>query len=117
IKNIEIYGKDLPIEVVFSSLDSATFIEREYIKLHLKDNHTFELEETGSENHSTHAIGEEISKPFGTFKVVARSGYLNFINSSIIVSFLDLRRLAANYNNALTVEISNKENKEAKIIN
>lgn len=116
LKNKEVYGDDLPIFVVFSSVDSAILYKTESFNLYLKDDRTFDLEEEHGRR-TTYRLGQEIQKPFGAFKVMAGPRLSDHINDRILVNFNDVTGLASGYSNALTVEISNKKNVDAKIIN
>ena len=56
---------------------------------------------------SSHKYGEEVSKPYGIFTVIAAQD--NRTQEPITVKFHDIRKLANNYNENLVVEAVNKK--------
>ena len=79
VKTSELYGNTLPVKIVINTLDSAAF--RKTIKLHIKGENRFELEEENGEERSVHFFGQEIKKPYGSFTVLAAIWFLSSIAS------------------------------------
>ncbi len=108
LKTFELYGKDIPIRVSVDKLHSSAFLDP--ITIQRKTSTTFELKEESGEA-STHKYGEEISKSYGIFTVIAApvEGSEVRKNEPIIVKFHDVNRLANEYNEKLKVETVNKK--------
>ncbi|MBC5992536.1 polysaccharide biosynthesis tyrosine autokinase [Pontibacter sp. SD6] len=106
----EIYGKELPVKVIVSKLDSLAY--EQAITIHVKDNNQFELEEENEysiSSKSTHKFGQEVVRPYGTFTVVALPGVsLPASPKEIIVKFYDTHELANYYSKELIIEPVNK---------
>ncbi|WP_237717912.1 tyrosine-protein kinase [Pontibacter sp. BAB1700] len=102
----EIYGKELPLKVIVSKLDSASYGKS--IVIQVQENNSFVLEEEdeqGETLRSEHKFGQEIQKPYGTFTVVAGN---TTTSHDIIVKFHDIRKLANHYQQLLTISPVNK---------
>ena len=107
-KTEEIYGKDVPIRVSINKLHSSAY--ENPITIRRKTSNTFELREESGEV-SSHKYGEEISKAYGIFTVIAApvgTSSDNKPHDAIIVKFHDVIRLANEYNDQLKVETVNK---------
>ena len=115
VRDIEIYGKALPIKVVISSFDSTVYGKT--IAIHIRSSSSFDLEEnTGTL--TTYKFGEKIQKRYGSFTVLGASGtsLSNVpIGQKVIVRFDDMRQVAAHYNNALMIYPSSEEASVLKI--
>lgn len=108
-KDREIYGHELPVKVIISKLNSAAF--KTAIVLHLKEGNVFELEEKDHQI-STHKFGQEISKPYGIFSVVAGPGIDSFnrrTDKKVIIKFNDIESLAEYYTEELKAEEVSKK--------
>jgi tyrosine-protein kinase Etk/Wzc len=105
VKVTEIYGRQVPVKLIISKLDSTAF--NKSIVIHLKDNNSFDLEDEEGEP-TQHQFGQEIRKSYGVFTIVAVAGATNNLLDEIIVQFHDIRKLADGYNNGLKVEPVNK---------
>lgn len=111
LKNKEIYGRDLPVKVIVNHLDSVAFEEKFAIQvqIQIKDNNSFELDDTELKLENTkdggkniYKFGQEVKKSYGTFTVIANPTSHTFVQGGIIVlSFNDLRKLANYYNQEL----------------
>ncbi|RDV11100.1 capsular biosynthesis protein [Pontibacter diazotrophicus] len=107
IRDVELYGEELPLKVIVSKLDSAAYGKS--IVLHVKDNNSFEIEEENEAVVSEHQFGQEIQKAYGTFTVVAAAGASSPSSpKNIVVQFIDIRKLANAYNSRLSIEPVNK---------
>jgi tyrosine-protein kinase Etk/Wzc len=106
LKYREIYGSELPVKVVYAKLDSNALVETKAIKLHIKDNTGFELED---ENKilTYYKFGQKIHKPFGVFAIETTSSKIKF-PQTILIEFHNKQRLINTYNEELVVEVANK---------
>lgn len=100
----EIYGSEVPIRLSINKLHPTAFGRS--ITIRRKTSTTFELTEDNEEV-STHKYGEEVSKSYGIFTVIAAQD--NRTHDTIIIRFHDLRRMANQYNDQLKVETVNKK--------
>ena len=105
VKSTEVYGRSLPIKLIIRELDSAAY--NKVVILHIKNNNSFELEGEEGEPNAVHQFGQEISKPYGTFTVIAQAGIEE--KKQVKIQFHDIRKLANQYNSQLTVAPVNKE--------
>lgn len=103
-KTVEIYGAAVPIRLSISKLHPTAYDKS--ITIHRKTSTTFELKEDDGAI-SNHKYGEEISKPYGIFTVIAARD--SRTHEPIIVKFHDTQKLATDYNEALKVETVNKK--------
>jgi capsular exopolysaccharide synthesis family protein len=103
-KTEEIYGSEVPIRLSITKLHPTAF-EKQLV-LRRKTSTTFELKEDNGDI-STHKYGEEISKPYGIFTVIAAQD--NRTHEPIIIRFHDAVKLATEYNEDLKVEAVNKK--------
>ena len=103
-KTEEIYGSEVPIRLSITKLHPTAFDKQ--VVLRRKTSTTFELKEENGDI-STHKYGEEISKPYGIFAVIAAQD--NRTHEPIIIKFHDSHKLANIYNRDLKVEAVNKK--------
>ena len=109
-KTEEIYGSEVPIRLSITKLHPTAF--KKQIVLRRKTSTTFELKEDNGDV-STHKYGEEISKPYGIFTVIAAQD--NRTHEPIIIRFHDSYKLANIYNEDLRVEAAKKKASVIKI--
>lgn len=103
-KKKEIYGSELPIRLSITKLHPLAF--GRMITIQRKTSGTFELSDDEGDV-STHKYGEEISKPYGIFTVIAAPD--NRTSESIHVLFHDIKKLANEYNEKVKIEAVNKK--------
>lgn len=103
----EIYGNNVPIDVVIHYYDSTGYSEFNSIKIHLTDQEAFEIEHP-DESRTQHKFGEEIENFYGTFSVESNGTITPETPRTIIVEFNHLNGLAAAYSGSLSVEVANK---------
>jgi tyrosine-protein kinase Etk/Wzc len=103
-KTEEIYGSEVPIRLSITKLHPTAF--KKQLVLRRKTSTTFELKEDNGDI-STHKYGEEISKPYGIFTVIAAQD--NRTHEPIIIRFHDAVKMANDYNEGLKVEAVNKK--------
>ena len=107
LRDIELYGQDLPFRVSIDKLHPTAY--EEFVTITRKTSNTFELLSKEGEA-SLHKYGEEISKPYGIYTIIAAPIGLSEKRSQepVKVQFNDLARLANAYNERLKVETVNK---------
>lgn len=113
VKDLEVYGKSSPINIIISSLDSSAY--NKALTVHLKPNSSFDLQEGEGENKTkpvTYQLGQLIHKPYGTFTVLAAP--LASINSKlfskdIIVHFQDAQSVAKHISSTIKIAPINKD--------
>ncbi|HEX6892992.1 MAG TPA: polysaccharide biosynthesis tyrosine autokinase [Chryseolinea sp.] len=103
-KTKEIYGSEVPIRLSITKLHPTAYTKQVVIRR--KTSTTFELKEDNGDI-STHKYGEEISKPYGIFTVIAAQD--NRTHEPIIIRFHDSHKMANEYNDNLKVEAVNKK--------
>lgn len=103
-KKREIYGSQLPIRLSITKLHPSAFDKM--ITIRRKTSSTFEISDDDGDL-STHKFGEEISKSYGIFTVIAAPD--NRTSEPIHVLFHDIRKLANSYNDAVKIEAVNKK--------
>lgn len=103
-KKKEIYGSDLPIRLSITKLHPTSYDKT--ITIVRKTSTTFELRDDEGEV-SMHKFGEEVSKPYGIFTVIAAAGTRSA--EPIDILFHDIHKLANVYNEYLKVEAVNKK--------
>jgi tyrosine-protein kinase Etk/Wzc len=103
-KTKEIYGAEVPIRLSITKLHPTAYNKQAIIRR--KTSTTFELKEDNGDV-STHKYGEEISKPYGIFTVIAAQD--NRTHEPIIIRFHDSHKMANEYNENLKVEAVNKK--------
>lgn len=104
LKTEEIYGSEVPIRLSINKLHPTSYGKS--ITIRRKTSTTFEITEDTGEA-STHIYGEEVSKSYGIFTVIAAKDKRT--HDTIIVKFHDLRKMANGYNEQLKVETVNKK--------
>lgn len=108
VKSTEVYGQSLPLKLIIHELDSAAYDKT--ITLHVKDENSFVLEnEDEDEETTSHQFGQEVSKPYGSFTVIADINNVVEKSKEIKVKFHDIRKLADKYNKELSVAMVSKE--------
>lgn len=100
----EIYGADLPIRLSIVRLHPSAYDKMITIKR--KTSTTFEISDDDGDV-STHKFGEEVSKPYGIFSVIAAPE--DRTSEPIYVLFHDIRKLANKYNEEIKIEAVNKK--------
>jgi tyrosine-protein kinase Etk/Wzc len=112
LRNSEIYGDDLPVNVKVKELTLTAFKKGVSIQINIKDHQNFELIEDMEElsGQSSHKFGQEIQRPYGTFTVLANPQSQLFEQGNItIAKFHDIRKLADYYcKKLISVESINK---------
>lgn len=104
VRDVEIYGEDVPIKIIISNYSSA-FYGKSFI-LHFKDDNSFVLED--NESH-TYRFGDEIEMPYGKFTIVSDAeSVLNEADKPLTVRFNNPESLAVKYVDKLRVEQVNK---------
>lgn len=103
-KTLEIYGSEVPIRLSFNKLHPTAF--KRSITVRRKTTSTYELKEDDGAV-STHKYGEEVSKPYGIFTVIAAQDTRT--QEPIIIKFHDITKLATEYNEKMVVETVNKK--------
>jgi tyrosine-protein kinase Etk/Wzc len=104
LKTKEIYGAEVPIRLSITKLHPTAYTKQAIIRR--KTSTTFELKEDNGDM-STHKYGEEISKPYGIFTVIAAPD--NRTHEPIIIRFHDSHKMANKYNAMLNVEAVNNK--------
>ncbi|UFH53092.1 tyrosine-protein kinase family protein [Spirosoma sp. KNUC1025] len=101
IKNWEIYGRDVPIKVIVSKLDS-TMSDQDFT-LEVKSGNTFLLTDFNGDA-ATYKFGEQINKPYGTFTVVTTPAFTkNYSQLPITFNLRTLPEVVDSYSKALTI--------------
>ncbi|MEJ1236942.1 polysaccharide biosynthesis tyrosine autokinase [Chryseolinea sp. T2] len=103
-KKKEIYGSELPIRLSITKLHPTAY--GKVITVTRKTSTTFELSDDEGDV-SSHKFGEEVSKPYGIFTVIAAAGTRS--SEPIDILFHDINKLANSYNEVLKVEAINKK--------
>jgi capsular exopolysaccharide synthesis family protein len=107
----EIYGSEVPIRLSITKLHPTAYDKT--VTITRKTSTTYELLEEKTGDISVHKFGEEVSKPYGIFTVIAPPDRRT--NEPIIVKFHDMQKLANIYNFKLKVESVNKKSSVIKI--
>lgn len=100
----EIYGSELPIRLSITKLHPSAY--EKMITIRRKTSTTYELVSEDGES-SIHKFGEEVSKSYGIFTVIATPD--NRTAEPIYVLFNDIKKLANQYNEELKVGAANKK--------
>lgn len=106
----EIYGADVPLRLSITKLHPLGFDKK--ITVTRKTSTTYELLEEDGES-STHKYGEEVSKPYGIYTIIAAPD--NRSAEPIHITFYDTKKVANLYNDQLKVETVNKKASVIKI--
>ncbi|WP_299823013.1 tyrosine-protein kinase [uncultured Pontibacter sp.] len=117
VKDVEIYGKEVPIKVIVSRYDSAAFGKS--VSIYIKSGSTFELEEAEAESsifnfgkhedqakRTQHKFGQQINRPYGAFTIVGAPGLSASkipVGKKIKVVFQDIRKVAQQYNQKINI--------------
>ncbi|WP_031425180.1 GumC family protein [Flavimarina sp. Hel_I_48] len=113
IKDQEIYGRELPIRMVVTNLDSTAY-EKELV-IRLANNKSFQLGELNEDGDITkwekYSFGEEIARTYGVFSVLALTDILRVKEEkkNISVHFNDIPKLAQAYNKKIEIELVNED--------
>ena len=104
VRDMEVYGRALPIKVLVDKLTSAA--PGQSFSVQLKSDSTFELD-----NHTgrldSYKFGQQIRTPYGAFTVVAPASRSTAFGK-IIVRFQNIEQVADYYNRAIGVQPINK---------
>ncbi|RDC66087.1 GumC family protein [Adhaeribacter pallidiroseus] len=101
VRDQEIYGTDLPIKVIINKLNPKAY--NRTIFIYIKDNNSFELEEESTKR-TLHKFGQQITKSYGVFTVVATStNSLLPDGKPLIITFQDIQMLAGMYTSKLNI--------------
>ncbi|WP_439882577.1 GumC family protein [Pontibacter sp. MBLB2868] len=103
VKDVEIYGKDVPIKVIVSSFDTAAY--GKVIAVYLKTANVYEIEEEAGRR-MIYRFGQQVTRPYGRFTVVTAPGTSSAempATHKIKVVFHDIRNIAKHYNYGLMV--------------
>ena len=103
-KTKEIYGPEVPIRLSITKLHPTAYSKQLIIRR--KTSTSFELKEDNGDE-STHKYGEEISKPYGIFTVIAAQD--NRTHEPIIIGSMIHTRWQTNTTRCLKVEAVNKK--------
>jgi capsular exopolysaccharide synthesis family protein len=113
----EIYGSEVPIQVVIHQRNEYQEVDDNSIIVHIKNQDEFELE-TAEGKRNTYAFGQRLANFYGEFSIIKNSLLINDSNpvSSIIteenepikIKFYDQTALGKYYAKNFTVEIINK---------
>jgi tyrosine-protein kinase Etk/Wzc len=103
----EIYGREVPINIVIHEYDSLGYSKDNTIKIHLVDEEGFEIEDV-NEKKTYFKYGEKIQNFFGEFSVERNSPINAEAPHTIFVAFNHLDALAGAYSGAINVEVANK---------
>lgn len=103
----EIYGREVPINIVIHQYDSLGYSKDNTIKIHLVDEEGFEIEDV-NEKKTYFKYGEKIQNFFGEFSVERNSPINAEAPHTIFVAFNHLDALAGAYSGAINVEVANK---------
>ena len=112
IKDLEIYGRNLPVRVVVNRIDSLAYGTQFTLKL--KDNKSFEFGEMSEDGEIRkwvkYDFDEEITKPYAIFSVeaLADMSRLEERKREIIVYFNNVSLLAKNYLENIEIEVVNE---------
>lgn len=106
----EIYGADVPLRLSITKLHPLGFNKK--ITVTRKTSTTYELLEEDGES-SVHKYGEEVSKPYGIYTIIAAPD--NRSAEPIHITFYDTKMVANLYNDQLKVETVNKKASVIKI--
>src|SRR5690606_35034340 len=103
IKTTEIYGKNVPINITLTSLDSTALGNR--IKIQIKNQNNYILTDENGE--SEHAFGKQVRTSYATFTLTAPGEIDN--DQIVWVQFNNLVGMAASFNQLVTISPVNKD--------
>ncbi len=101
----EIYGAEVPLRLSITKLHATGYGRT--ITVRRKTSTTYELIEEDTGDASTHKYGEEVSKPYGIYTIIAAPD--NRSTEPIHIKFHDMLKMANGYNDQLKVETINKK--------
>lgn len=104
VKATEVYGTALPLKVKISRLDPTAFGKT--FLIHVEDASIFTLTDEGGV--TAYKFGQEITKPYGVFTVLATNTAATDVND-ITVKINNIQKLAIIYNNRLDIKSVNKD--------
>ncbi|NEN22236.1 polysaccharide biosynthesis tyrosine autokinase [Cryomorpha ignava] len=105
VRDVEIYSEDLTLNIIPKDF-SPDFYGKSFI-IYFKDDNSFEIEDGEIENYR---FGQEITKPYGTFTIVAQAdATYNKNNKPLTVSFKNVENLAKEYSAKLQVNSITKD--------
>lgn len=104
VKDIEVYGSYLPIKVVPGKLDSTSVGQS--FTITPKADSLFELADATGKS-TSYKFGQQITKPYGTFSVIALPGR-TVGNTVFVIQIRDGKQIAGYYNGAVAVQLVNK---------
>lgn len=111
IRDVEIYGKEVPIDIIVE--EGADAMEGKSFRIHFKDDNSFILEE-GTQR-TPHQFGKAIKKEYGQFTIVSIQGFsFSETDQPILVKFHDKSGVAKSYSNRLGVK---PVNSQASVLN
>ncbi|PKV75518.1 GumC family protein [Pontibacter ramchanderi] len=103
VKDIEIYGREVPIKLIVSHFDTAAYGKS--ITVNLKSATEYEIEEE-PEKLLVYRYGQQVTRPYGIFKIVIAPGIAAKdipTNQKIKVVFQNIKAVARHYNYALMI--------------
>jgi uncharacterized protein involved in exopolysaccharide biosynthesis len=100
ITNKEVYGQELPAKVVVSQLNPLAYGKS--LQLHIEDKNIFTIKDDAGV--TAYKFGQEIKKPYGTFKVVATGNLANNRLDNLIITFNNIQRTALIYASKLEIK-------------
>ena len=110
IKDVEIYGDGLPINIIMDELRPEAYGKT--FQIFFKDDNSFIIDDGTRE---THRFGQEITKPYGNFTIVSLEGSFSELSKPIRVKFHNKRGVAAGLSGRLTVRPVNKSSSVLKV--
>lgn len=110
LRLVEIYGSELPLRLSITKLHPSAY--QQHIQVRRKTSTTYELTDESGDV-STHKYGEEISKPYGIFTVIAAAD--NKTPEPIHIVFHDIKKEAYEYNNRIKIEALSRKSSVIKI--
>lgn len=103
----EIYGREVPIDVVIHQYDSMGYSKENTIKVNLVDEEGFEIEDA-NEKKTYFKYGQKIKNFFGEFSIEQKYPFTADTPRTIFIEFNHLDALAGAYSGAIEVEVANK---------
>jgi len=112
IRDVEIYGEDIPIDIITE--ESSDAMNGKSFRIHFKDDNSFLLEEGGKK--TQHQFGKAIQKDYGQFTIVSIQGFsFSESNHPLLISFHNGNSVAKSYSNRLGVRPINSQASALKI--
>lgn len=111
IRDIEIYGDDVPVKIIMNTLGEGAY--NHPFVIHFKDDNSFVIDDGTKE---THRFGQEVIRPYGNFTVVSQPGFVySEVNKPILVQFHSTRSMAGHYSSALSIKTVNKQSSALRL--